>query len=220
MWHRKLHDSGVYGSALLKRFIGRDAEFDFPKSLYSVADALRAIVRNKTDALVLDFFAGSGTTLHAVSRLNAEDNGSRRCIIVTNNEVDCDLAGQLTAAGLYPGDEEYEKNGIARSVTWPRCKAAITGKRPDGRPVQGQYADETPYATGFEENAAFFELGFLDPGEVSRGERFESVVPILWMFAGARGECPKPKATGNRVGNAPFGRGAPLTRYEQTRRHR
>src|SRR5690606_20394123 len=158
--------------------IGREVKFDFPKSLYAVTDSLRAVIRNKPDALVLDFFAGSGTTLHAVLRLNAEDNGSRRCILVTNNEVESELSKKLAGENYAPGDEEYEKHGIARSVTWPRCKAAITGYRPDGRPVVGNYVDKTPLAKGFHENAAFFELGFLDPGELSRGERFGSIVPI------------------------------------------
>jgi len=44
-------------------------------------------------------------------------------------------------------------------------------------------------AEGFEENAAYFKLDFLDPAEVSRGDRFEAIVPILWMFAGSQGRC-------------------------------
>ncbi|MEI3086370.1 MAG: DNA methyltransferase [Oscillospiraceae bacterium] len=54
--------------------------FPYPKSLYAVKDCLRFFVANKPEALVIDFFAGSGTTLHAINLMNAEDGGHRRCI--------------------------------------------------------------------------------------------------------------------------------------------
>lgn len=66
VWHRRLHDSGVYGSSLLSSIIGRDNAFTFPKSLYSTKDAVATVVRDNPEALIIDFFAGSGTTLHAV----------------------------------------------------------------------------------------------------------------------------------------------------------
>ena len=49
-----------------------------------------------------------------------------------------------------------------------------------------------PMAAGFDENLAYFELGFLDPGEVARGQQFAAILPLLWMLAGAKSECPKP----------------------------
>jgi adenine-specific DNA-methyltransferase len=59
---------------------------------------------------------------------------------------------------------------------------------------------------GFEENAAYFKLDFLDPGDVTRGEKFESIVPILWMLAGCRGVCEVSKRTGKWFipKNSPF----------------
>lgn len=72
--------------------------------------------------LILDFFSGSGTTLHAVNLLNKEDGGHRRCIMVTNNEVSADEEKAFRAKGLHKGDEEWEKFGIARYVNWPRTK--------------------------------------------------------------------------------------------------
>lgn len=74
------------GIGMLLRFF-QDKRFPFPKSLYAVHDTIRFFVANKPNALIVDFFAGSGTTLHAVNLLNAEDGGKRRCIMVTNNEV-------------------------------------------------------------------------------------------------------------------------------------
>lgn len=72
-WNRPTHDAQRYGTNIIKLFIGN--RFDYPKSLYAVKDILRLFVINKPNALILDFFAGSGTTLHAVNLLNAEDNG-------------------------------------------------------------------------------------------------------------------------------------------------
>ena len=63
VWHRRLHDSGVYGSSLLKAILGSSAGFAFPKSIYATLDAVAAVVRNRSDAMIVDFFAGSGTTL-------------------------------------------------------------------------------------------------------------------------------------------------------------
>jgi adenine-specific DNA-methyltransferase len=82
--------------------IFHDRRFSFPKSLYAVQDTLRFFVADKPSALIVDFFAGSGTTLHAVNLLNAEDGGHRRCIMVTNNEVSADEAKSLTERGFQP----------------------------------------------------------------------------------------------------------------------
>lgn len=83
--------------------------FSFPKSLYAVHDTLQFLVSDKSDALIVDFFAGSGTTLHAVNLLNAEDGGHRRCICVTNNEVSEAEEKKFVADGLRPSDTDWEK---------------------------------------------------------------------------------------------------------------
>lgn len=94
IWHRKEHSASEYGTAFLNSIIG-SGRFSFPKSVYAVKDTIRFFVANKPDALIVDFFAGSGTTLHAVNLLNAEDGGHRRCIMITNNEVSDDEAKAL-----------------------------------------------------------------------------------------------------------------------------
>ena len=124
VWQNKLHDAGQYGTSLLRTTIG-SGKFSFPKSLYAVQDTLSFFVKQKPNALILDFFAGSGTTLHAVNLLNAEDGGKRRCILVTNNEVSESEAKSLTERGFKPGDEQWEALGIARHVTWPRTVCSI-----------------------------------------------------------------------------------------------
>ena len=139
VWHRKLHDSGVYGSTLLSTIIGRGTKFDFPKSIYSTKDAIKSVLRYKKNAIVLDFFAGSGTTLNAINLMNVEDNGNRTCILVTNNECSDDDAKELTRKGFLPNDKEWEEKGVCQSITWPRTKYTILGKRDDGSILEGNY---------------------------------------------------------------------------------
>lgn len=188
VWNRSAHSAGEFGSRMLRALIpGRD--FPFPKSLYAVEDALRAVVEHKPEAIVLDFFSGSGTTMHAVMRLNKQDGGHRQCISVTNNEVAADEQKKLREAGLRPGDAEWEQIGICDYITKPRVAAAITGRTPSGEPIKGDYkfTDEFPMADGFEENAEFFTLTYETPLSVSHNLAFSRVAPLLWLRAGAQG---------------------------------
>lgn len=312
-WWIASHDATQLGTKLLNATIG-EKRFDFPKSLYAVHDVLRFFVANKPNALILDFFAGSGTTLHAVNLLNAEDGGHRRCVMVTNNEIGEPKENELRPLGIKPGDEEWERWGIARYVNWPRTKCSILGVDVNGQPIDGEYItsltetkitdrrftqiaflpenptkkqkkalcvlinkqkevklptmnedvpflvsdddscnasilfdltkkdewmeglegndhitnlyivsardadykrvkeevsemmgqiEETipvkmPMSDGFKANAVFFKLGFLDKRNVARGKQLQELMPLLWMKAGAKGECPT-KVDGNYV---------------------
>lgn len=311
-WNIPSHDATQQGTKLLDLYIGK--RFEYPKSLYAVHDVLRFFVANNPKALVLDFFAGSGTTLHAVNLLNAEDNGKRRCIMVTNNEIGEPKERELLPKGVKPGDEEWEKWGIARYVNWPRTRCSILGVDVNGKPIEGEYfttltetkesnrkfthinffpagatqkhkkdlvtlinkqkdiklptmAEDVPFLVseddksnasilfdvtkiddylealvgndhitnffivtdkdakfnkvkeevsqlmgkieetvplsmpmkdGFKANAVFFKLGFLDKKTVARGRQLQELLPVLWMKAGAKGECPT-KAEGDYV---------------------
>lgn len=189
-WVIPSHDASRHGSGMLRKIFG-DKAFSFPKSLYATHDTIRFFVANKPNALIIDFFAGSGTTLHAVNLLNAEDGGNRRCIMVTNNEVSADEAKALSDSGYHPGDEEWEKLGIARYVTWPRTVCSIEGHDVKGTPLKGNYlGSDKPMADGFKANAAFFKLGFLDKTSVALGRQFKEMLPTLWMKADAIGKCP------------------------------
>lgn len=193
VWSETSYDAKTYGTVLLKNIVG-DARFSFPKSLYSVHDSLKYFVDEKPNALILDFFAGSGTTLQAVNLLNAEDGGHRRCIMVTNNEVSADEAKTLKDKGYQPGDAEWEKLGIAHYVTWPRTVCSIEGHDVNGNPLKGDYLGSEPpmhMADGFKANAAFFKLSFLDSTAVSLGMRFSEMLPTLWLKAGAKEKCPE-----------------------------
>lgn len=187
-WENPCYFVVEHGTVLLEQLLGRHQAFPFPKSVYAVADCLRVCSGGKENALILDFFAGSGTTYHATALLNEEDNGNRRCILVTNNEVNEKQAKQLNGEGLFPGDPEFEKHGICESVTWPRCKFVTQGHRDDGTPLPGKYLDGGEMKDGFEENLEYLRLDFLDPHEVAYGEKFEAILPILWLMAGAKGE--------------------------------
>jgi adenine-specific DNA-methyltransferase len=157
--------------------------------LYAVEDTLRFFVGGKPTALVLDFFSGSGTTAHAVMRLNRQDGGRRQCISVTNNEVAADEQATLQARSLRPGDPEWEKHGICDYITKPRVQAAITGKTPDDEPIKGDYkfTDLFPMSEGFEENAEGFTLTYETPVSVGYNKAFERIAPLLWLRAGAVG---------------------------------
>lgn len=224
-WWIQSHDATQNGTKVLSALLpGRN--FPFPKSVYAVEDALRFFVSHNPDALIVDFFSGSGTTANAVMRLNRQDNGRRCCISITNNEVSEEEAKRFTKRELRQGDEEWERYGIAQYITWPRIKAAITGVTPDGEPIKGEYGIKTdeyqevegdvlepetgkkmrgkffkkiqvqsksvpdpfPMRDGFEENAIFFELEYLEPSIVSADLAFNRIAPILWLCGGCEGE--------------------------------
>ena len=187
-WRIPGHDSTQYGSRLISAFL-HERKFPYPKSLYAVEDSLRFFVAGKPNAIVLDFFSGSGTTAHAVMRLNHQDGGNRQCISVTNNEVAAAEQDALRKKGLRPGDAEWEKWGICDYITKPRVQAAITGRTLDEQPIKGNYkfTDEFPMAEGFEENAEFFTLTYETPVSVSHNRAFARIAPMLWMRAGSGG---------------------------------
>ena len=333
VWHRGTHDSGIYGSSVLRAILGGETRFSFPKSIYAVRDAIAAVVRDKPNALLADFFAGSGTTMNAVNLLNATDGGQRQCILVTNNEVSEEENRILTSQGFQPGQDEWEQHGICRSITWPRSKFTILGHRDDGTPLPGDYltgkqttrekarsvrqlgfaegrnltvlqrkqvaallpampqskVDDTPWflddeipvsvlwdvqqasawleelsgadhvteicvvtmesrlfstlklqivetlgpqlvsedekrpmADGFAANLEYFRLDFLDPQEVQMGRQFASILPLLWMMAGARGprpEAPAPHAPWLLPSSSPFAVLMQETRFKDFVRH-
>ncbi len=138
VWVNNEYNSESFGTKFIKSVIGEN-RFTYPKSLYAVKDSLSMIVAGKPDAVVLDFFAGSGTTLNALNLINAEDGGHRKCIMVTNNEVSDEYAKELKKDGLIEGTKEWEEKGISRHVTWPRSKYTINGFRDDGSVLKGEY---------------------------------------------------------------------------------
>lgn len=94
VWYDPRYDASTYGIMLLQNIFRKKDVFPYPKSFYTTQDILRLI--SKKDSVILDFFAGSGTTAHAVLDLNKLDDGSRQFIICTNNE------GNICTEVCYP----------------------------------------------------------------------------------------------------------------------
>lgn len=103
IWYDAKFSASDHGTKTLDQILNKRELFQYPKSPHAVKESILAAT-DKKDALILDFFAGSGTTGHAVLELNKEDSGSRRFILCTNNE-----------------------NKIAEEVTYPRIKNVIEG---------------------------------------------------------------------------------------------
>lgn len=125
----KAEYSSGNGTSQLEKILG-SKKFDNPKPVELIKDLIRIGSQNK-DSLVLDFFAGSGTTGQAVMELNKEDGGNRKFILCTNNE-----------------------NNIFDEVTYPRLKTVITGVRTDGSKYSnGLDFNLKVYETAFVENS-------------------------------------------------------------------
>lgn len=188
-WNFPSHAAGTYGTGILRSLMpGR--KFPYPKSLYAVEDALRFFVQDNPDALILDFFAGSGTTAHAVMRLNHQDGGRRRTISVTNNEISDKEEMELTKSKHRKGDPEWESKGICRYITIPRITAALTGITSTGASISGSYKfiDEFPMKDGFKENFVFYDMAYMNPDDLERNApQFSDVDALLWMRAGMLG---------------------------------
>ena len=176
VWNRPSHHAGWHGTNLVGALLPGKT-FPFPKSLYSVVDTLRLAIGQKRNGLVLDFFAGSGTTLNAVNLLNVTDGGQRRCILVTNNEVSAEESAALRARSVQPGDDEWEVQGICRSVTWPRSKYTILGQRDDGSVLSGEYL--TGKTMEREKSRSFTQIGFVDPAQLDTPAKKKQVVSLI-----------------------------------------
>ncbi len=125
-WDKKEYSSTAYGTNLLKDMFSELQVFSYPKSLYAVMDCIK-VMTGKDDALIVDFFAGSGTTGHAVLELNKINGGRRSFIICTNNE-----------------------NNIVSDVCYPRIKKVIGGyKNLKGEKVRGLSGNLKYFKTDF-----------------------------------------------------------------------
>lgn len=126
IWYESKYSASEYGTKVLENILGKRESFPYPKSPYAVVECIK-VCSNKTDSIILDFFAGSGTTLQAVLELNAEDKGVRKCILCTNNE-----------------------NDIASEVCYPRISNVIKGYKPSkGEKIDGFGGNLKYFKTAF-----------------------------------------------------------------------
>ena len=187
-WNVSSHNATEYGTKLNNLFLVNN-KFTYPKSLYAVEDCLRFFVADKPNALIVDFFAGSGTTAHATMLLNHLDGGKRKSISITNNDIGPDAEKAFTKQGLRPSDTDWQDKGIARFITWERIKSAVTGIATNGLPVKGNYkfTEEFPMSEGFTENVLFCDLTYENASQVRLGLKFDRIATLLWMKAGNKG---------------------------------
>ncbi|MFC4354759.1 site-specific DNA-methyltransferase [Chryseomicrobium palamuruense] len=175
-WYGSRYNAGTHGTDLLAKIFGESADFPYPKALYTVYDALEAVLQDKKEAFVLDFFAGSGTTLNALALLNSSDGGKRKSILITNNEVSEEEGKSLEKKGLYPGHPEWDKNGICRAITFPRSKFILNGKRDNGDILEGFYS--TGKTLALEKTRKVTQLGFVD-GKTLNGKLKKQLVSLV-----------------------------------------
>ena len=201
VWTSDEYNAESHGTKLIKSIIGKD-RFSYPKSLYATKDCLQFAIADKPNATVLDFFAGSGTTMHAVNLINAEDGGNRRCIVVTNNEISeedeknfaIEQFGNENAViwDKHPEEKgakfsinynsvEFVKykdlHGIAKYVTWPRINNSILGINEDHEQLKGEYL--TNIVQKKELTRKFIHIDFVEnPMEMSKAKKKKIVATL------------------------------------------
>jgi len=158
VWDDKRYYANIYGSKLLNNIIPN--RFPFPKSLYAVEDCIKAVIHDKSNAVILDFFAGSGTTGHAVLELNKEDGGNRRFILCTNNE-----------------DNNGDGVKIATDMCYPRLSKVV--KSYEGLIDKKRYA-------GLGGNLKYFTTDFVDaePTDKNKIKLTEQATEMLCVKEG------------------------------------
>lgn len=112
VWNDTRYDANEYGTKIVNTLV-KGGGFTFPKSLWTVYDSVHAVCANNKDAIILDFFAGSSTTAHAVMQLNADDGGNRQFIMVQYPEP-CDPKSDPYKAG-FKTIAEISKERIRRA---------------------------------------------------------------------------------------------------------
>ena len=173
IWKDGRYSATTYGTKLLMEILGT-TKFSYPKSLYLVYDNLMYYAN--PSSVILDFFAGSGTTLHAVMQLNRDDGGHRKCILVTNNEMKEDQKKELLQKGVEAGSPEFEQNGNCQMVTYSRIKSVIQGYTKHG--TKNKKID-VPGLTN--NNLRYYKTSFIDrePSMKNRKALTRAAVDLL-----------------------------------------
>jgi adenine-specific DNA-methyltransferase len=153
VWIDTKYNANVYGTKLLNNII--EAKFPYPKSLYAVMDCIKAVIHDNKNSIILDFFAGSGTTGHAVMELNKNDGGNRKFILCTNNE-----------------DNNGEGTKIADDMCYPRIEKVIKGYK--------GLLDEKKYQ-GLKGNLKYFRTTFVaaDPTDRNKTKLTKKATEML-----------------------------------------
>ena len=131
IWYESKFSASEHGTQILDKILGKRELFQYPKSHHAVIECVKAVTTKK-DAIILDFFAGSGTTGHAVLEMNKQDDGERQFILCTNNEDN-------NGTGLK----------IASDICYPRLKNVMAGYKENGNNIKGLGGNLLYYSTDF-----------------------------------------------------------------------
>lgn len=149
VWDDKKYDANEYGTKIVSDLVPGGG-FSFPKSLYTVYDSVYAATADDKEAIVMDFFSGSATTAHAVMKLNAEDGGHRKFIMVQ-------LPEDLNEAVSRPGLDARLKENIEATIRFLNeqgyeptiCSIGEERLRKAGKKLKEEYQDAVGLDTGF-----------------------------------------------------------------------
>lgn len=166
VWDDKKYDANEYGTKLVSDLVPGGG-FSFPKSLYTVLDSVYAGTANDKSAIVMDFFSGSGTTAHAVMKLNAEDGGHRKFIMIQLPEnlneaasrpgLDARLKANILTTMKYLEEHGYEpticsiaEERIRRAGEKIKSEIDVVHKDDYAALVQSQQSNDQKVMTGFD----------------------------------------------------------------------
>lgn len=149
VWDDKKYDANEYGTKIVSELVPGGG-FSFPKSLYTVYDSVYAATADDKDAIIMDFFSGSATTAHAVMRLNAEDGGHRKFVMVQ-------LPEDLNEAVSRPGLDARLKANIEATIRFLNergykptiCSIGEERLRKAGEKLKEEYPEAKDLDIGF-----------------------------------------------------------------------
>jgi len=152
LWTDAKFSASEHGTQVLDEILGVREAFPFPKSPYAVAECIK-VASGKKDAVILDFFAGSGTTGQAVLEMNKKDGGNRKFILVTNNERSYKKQKELEKKEASP--QEFDKEGICEKICYPRLKKIMEGYSYKGK-IQEELYSITPNISDLKDSDIIF----------------------------------------------------------------
>ena len=173
LWYDDIHSNVQNGTGYLNKLFDGNNIFDYPKSIYTVKDLVSSIDAN----LVLDFFAGSATTADAVMRLNAEDSGDRKFIMVQLPESldeNIELLGNGDAKNIQNAIELCDKLGVERNI----AEVAKERIRRAARLIKEEFESTDELDTGFRVlklESSNMENTFYNPGDLNKGSLLSTV---------------------------------------------
>ena len=125
IWDKSEYSSTEYGTNLIKNMFGQGEVFSFPKSIYTVIDAIQ-VCNPFSNGIILDYFAGSATTAHAVINLNRKDEGNRKYLLCEVNEYCNSVTSKRIEKAIYSSDwrdgKPVSRQGISQCFKYIRLE--------------------------------------------------------------------------------------------------